>query len=255
MTDLLTIDNDPKTSKGRKFGYLTGVQYLAPEKLASEQLGKLINLCPFASLGCADACLNTAGRGVFNDVQQARINRTILLMTDRSAYWKKLVKEIEALKRKAKRENLVPVVRLNGTSDIKWESMPVVIDGVKLASNIMELFPNVQFMDYTKWPYHKRPTESLPSNYDLTFSRSESNEIEALENLWNDRRVAVVFRSKKDDPIPETYTIKADNQFVPIPVVNGDESDLRFLDPRGVIVHLFAKGKARKDTSGFVVQV
>ena len=253
--ELLTIDNDPKTSKGRKFGYLTGVQYLAPEKLASEQLGQLINLCPFASLGCASGCLNTAGRGVFSDVQQARINRTILYFNDRDAYWKKLVKEIESLKRKAKRENLMPVVRLNGTSDIKWESMPVVIDGVKLANNIMELFPNVQFMDYTKWPYHKRPTESLPSNYDLTFSRSESNEIEALENLWNDRRVAVVFSSKKDDPIPETYTIKADNQFVPIPVVNGDESDLRFLDPQGVIVHLYAKGKARKDTSGFVVQV
>lgn len=252
--ELLTIDNDPKTSKGRKFGYLTGVQYLAPEKLASEQLGQLINLCPFASPGCASGCLNTAGRGVFNDVQQARINRTILLMTDRSTYWKMYIKELIALERKARRENLIAVNRPNGTSDLKWESMPVVIDGVKLANNIMELFPNVQFMDYTKWPYHKRPTESLPSNYDLTFSRSESNEIEALENLWNDRRVAVVFSSKKDDPIPEIYTIKADNQFVPIPVVNGDESDLRFLDPTGVIVHLYAKGKARKDTSGFVVQ-
>ena len=252
---LLTIDNDPKTSKGRKFGYLTGVQYLAPEQLASEALGQLVNLCPFASLGCVGGCLNTAGRGVFNDVQQARINRTVLYFNDRATYWVKLIKEIKALERKAKRENLTPVVRPNGTSDIKWESTPVVIDGIKIADNIMELFPNVQFMDYTKWPYHKRPTHSLPSNYDLTFSRSESNEIEALENLANDRRVAVVFSSKKDDPIPDTYTIKADNQFVPIPVVNGDISDLRFLDPTGVIIHLYAKGKARKDQSGFVVRV
>jgi len=253
--ELLTIDNDPKTSKGRKFGYLTGVQYLAPERLASEQLGKLINLCPFASIGCVGGCLNTAGRGVFNDVQQARINRTILLMTDRSAYWKLYIKELEALVRKAYRENLIPVNRPNGTSDLKWESMPVVVDGIKLANNIMELFPNVQFMDYTKWPYHKRPTESLPSNYDLTFSRSESNEMEVWINLAYGRRVAVVFSSKKDDPIPETHLVVGGSHFVPIPVVNGDESDLRFLDPKGVIVHLYAKGKARKDTSGFVVQV
>ena len=156
---------------------------------------------------------------------------------------------------------MLAVARLNGTSDIKWEATPVVIDGIKIANNIMELFPNIQFMDYTKYPYDKRPNESLHGNYDLTFSRSESNEIEVLNNLWNDRRVAVVFSSKKDDPIPETYTYMynvASRQAASIyqlPVVNGDISDLRFLDPKGVIVHLYAKGKARKDTSGFVVQI
>jgi len=251
---LLNVENDPKTAKSVKFGYLTGVQYLAPEKLASEALGKPINLCAFASAGCATSCLNTAGRGVFTPVQQARINRTVLFHTDRSAYWKMLVKEIKALIRKAYKRNLLPVVRLNGTSDILWENQPVVIDGLKIADNIMELFPTVQWMDYTKYPYSKRPTESLPTNYDLTFSRSESNESDVLDNLVNDRRVAVVFSSKPTDSIPETYTVIADGQNARVPVIDGDLSDLRFLDPAGVVVHLYAKGKARKDTTGFVVQ-
>jgi hypothetical protein len=251
---LMTVENDPKTSKGSKQGYLTGVQYLAPETQATQALGRPINLCAYASAGCAESCLMTAGRGVFQNVRQARINRTVLFMNDRSGYWEKLIREIQALERKAHKRDMIPVVRLNGTSDILWEKTPVII-GDDRANNIMELFPNVQFMDYTKYPYHKRPTESLPSNYDLTFSRSESNEVEVLNNLWNDRRVAVVFSSKKDDPIPEVFTVKADNQFVMMPVVNGDLSDLRFLDPQGVIVHLYAKGKAKKDTSGFVVQI
>ena len=255
MAKLLTIDNDPKTSKGRKLGYITGVQYLAPYTLASQALNKPINLCAYASNGCAEACLFTSGRGVFDNVRQARINRTVLFMSNRSKYWQQLIKELKSLAIKAYKEQLSAVARLNGTSDIRWEVTPVVIDGIKIANNIMELFPNIQFMDYTKYPYDKRPNESLPGNYDLTFSRSESNEIEALNNLWNDRRVAVVFSSNKDDLIPETYTIKADNQYVPFPVVDGDISDLRFLDPKGIIVHLYAKGKARKDTSGFVVQI
>ena len=97
--------------------------------------------------------------------------------------------------RKAQRENLTPAIRLNGTSDIVWERTPVVIDGVKIASNIMELFASVQFYDYTKYPLAKRAL--LPNNYDLTFSRSESNQPDVIENLSNNRRVAVVFDTKK----------------------------------------------------------
>ena len=260
MTDLLTIENDPKTKKGSKKKYLTAIQYLAPATLASDALGRPINMCAYASNGCIESCLNKAGRGGIGDpetntVQIARIKRTILFMDNRSEYWYKLIRELKALVRKAAKRKMKPACRPNGTSDVLWERTPVVIDGVKLANNIMELFPNIRWYDYTKYPYHKRPTESLPSNYDLTFSRSESNEMEVWINLAYGRRVAVVFSSKKDDPIPETHLVVGGSHFVPIPVVNGDESDLRFLDPRGVIVHLYAKGKARKDTSGFVVQV
>jgi len=261
--DLIGIEKDPKTVKGSKRGYLTGIQYLAHERQASEALGRPINMCPWASDGCVNGCLITAGHGRFAPVQQARINRTVLFMSDREAYWEKLIRELMGLERQAHKRDMIPVARLNGVSDVLWEKTPVII-GDDRANNIMELFPNIQFMDYTKAPYHKRPAESLPSNYDLTFSRSESNDIEVLENLINGRRVAVVFDSKPTDPIPEYY-----NAIIPryhantsfknygldqVEVVSGDENDLRFLDPAGVVVHLYAKGKARKDTTGFVVK-
>ena len=255
--ELLSVDNDPKTTKGRKYGVLTAPQYLAPEKQSG-----IANLCPFASAGCAGACLFTAGHGIFADVRQARINRTILFMQDRSTYWTKLIFEIARFERKAHKLGMTPAVRLNATSDIKWESTPVTIDGITPdprlgkvvllggGAAIMSLFPSVQFYDYTAWPYDKRPTESLPSNYDLTFSRKENNDAEVLHNLHNGRRVAVVFNTRKGEPAPTSYTAIDGSVW---PVVNGDDSDVRFQDPVGVVVALYAKGKARKDTSGFVV--
>ena len=253
--ELLSVDNDPKTTKGRKEGILTAVQYQAP---ATES--GVADLCVFRSPGCEEACLFTSGRGVFDDVRQARINRTILFMKDRSTYWTKLIFEIARFERKAHRLGMIPAVRLNGTSDIKWESTPVTINGTTVdprlgavgGTSIMALFPNVVFYDYTAWPYAKRPTESLPSNYDLTFSRKENNDAEVLHNLHNSRRVAVVFNTKKGDQAPTSYTAIDGSIW---PVVNGDESDVRFMDPTGVVVALYAKGKARKDTSGFVVGV
>jgi hypothetical protein len=124
--------------------------------------------------------------------------------------------------------------------------------GAVSGTSIMALFPAVVFYDYTAWPYEKRPTESLPSNYDLTFSRKENNDAEVLHNLNNGRRVAVVFNTKPKDPAPLTYTT-TDNSIWP--VVDGDQSDVRFNDPPGVVVALHAKGKARRDQSGFVVQI
>jgi hypothetical protein len=253
--ELLSIDNDPKTIKGRKYGVLSAPQYLAPEKQSG-----VANLCPFASAGCASACLFTAGHGIFADVRQARINRTILFMQHRSTYWTKLIFEISRFERKAHRLGMMPAVRLNATSDVKWESTPITIDGVTVdprlgavgGTSIMALFPNIQFYDYTKWPYDKRPTESLPSNYDLTFSRSETNDAEVLHNLHNGRRVAVVFNTRKGEPAPTSYTAIDGSIW---PVINGDDSDVRFRDPAGVVVALYAKGKARQDISGFVVKV
>jgi hypothetical protein len=170
-------------------------------------------------------------------------------MQQRETYWIKLIFEIARLERKAERRNLLPAVRLNGTSDVLWEKTPIIINGRKIANNIMELFPIVQFYDYTKYPYAKRPTESLPSNYDLTFSRSETNERDVLDNLRNGRRVAVVYSTKA---VPQSYTAIDGSCW---DVLGGDKSDIRFNDPNGVVVHLYAKGKALKDTTGFVMQV
>jgi hypothetical protein len=245
--ELLSIGNDTKTIHGEEFGVQTGVQYLEP----STQSG-IANLCAYASGACAKECIDTAGRMVMPIASNARHGRTVLFMKQREEYWTKLIFEITRLRRQALRREMIPAVRLNGTSDVLWEKTPIRINGVKIANNIMELFKDVQFYDYTKYPYAKRPKESLPANYDLTFSRSESNESEVLENLRNGRRVAVVYNTKPHGTPPKRYHALDGSRWK---VIDGDLSDIRFNDPDGVVVHLYAKGKARKDTSGFVVKV
>jgi hypothetical protein len=235
LKNMFSISADAKTSKGEKYGFLTGILYLAPAKLSGYQV------CPMATMAqCDDACLNSAGRGAFNSVQSARIAKTRLFFEDRDYFMQCIVYSIRALIRKASKLDLTPLVRLNGTSDIRWESIAVTIDGIEYR-NIFEAFPNVQFYDYTKIANRK----DIPPNYDLTFSYSgvigyQSQVQKAIESGL---RVAVVFRSI--DIIP--------SKFLGLRVVPGDNSDIRHLDPQGSIVALYAKGKAKKDTTGFIV--
>jgi hypothetical protein len=222
---LLTIGNT-KTVKGEAMGYLTFIMHLAPSTLSG------YNTCPMASEGCASACLNTAGRGRFTATQEARIRKTRWFFEDRETFMAQLVKDITAAVRKAEREGFTPVFRLNGTSDIRWENVPV--NGF---ANIMEMFPTLTFYDYTKLSNRR----NIPSNYHLTFSRSESNEIDALHILANGvMNVAVVF-----DTLP--------TKWAGVKVIDGTETDLRFLDEQGVVVGLVAKGQAKKDNSGFTI--
>ena len=227
---LLTTGN-PKIAKGTVLGYLTNILHLAPYKLSGR------NVCPMATAGCAAACLNTAGRGgiikrgeTTNQIQIARLARTDFFFNDREAFMGKLVKEITNAIKLAEKHELTPVFRLNGTSDIRWET--VAVGGFR---NVMEMFPNVQFYDYTKIANRR----DIPSNYHLTFSLAESNMADAMTALGFGMNVAVVFRT-----VPDT--------FLGVSVIDGDATDLRFLDKRGVVVGLKAKGKAKKDTSGFV---
>lgn len=233
----LTTEN-AKTSKGENSGYLTGILYLAP----ANEAGK--NVCAHASEGCMAACLFTAGMGAFSNVQSARIAKTKAFHASPKTFIEDLAKDIAALVRKAEREGLQPCVRLNGTSDLPWESL-----GGDLRVNLMSRFPDVPFYDYSKNPSRCRAYAQgkLPSNYSLTFSRSEVNEKLALDLLEIGANVAVVFSSRKGDSLPETWGGRK--------VVDGDVNDLRFLDPRNVVVGLRAKGKAKKDLSGFVVHV
>jgi hypothetical protein len=241
MKQLLSIDTNAKTVKGQKQGYMTGILYLAPYNLSGYQV------CPMAkNAGCIDGCLNTAGRGAFNSVQQARINKTKYFFENRQQFMLDLAASIEALIRKAKREGLYPTVRLNGTSDIRWENISfdyTFAHGKQREVTIFELFPELQFYDYTKTPNRK----SVPDNYDLTFSYSGTNTFarEVEQAFDNGERVAVVFRNKADIP----------NHFAGLECINGDDSDLRFLEPKNKVVALYAKGKAKKDTSGFVVDM
>lgn len=235
---LLTIEN-AKTVKGEKLGYLTGILYLAPAFESVPFGGK--DLCPFASKGCAAACLFTAGRGRFKEIREARIAKTLYYFKHRREFMEDLVLSIARVVRKAKRLGYLPVVRLNGTSDIAWESIK------HEGRTIFEHFPNVQFMDYSKIPARAKRFHAgnLPPNYHLTFSRSESNAETVADIVANTKtNVAVVFDSKT---LPATYLGRE--------VINGDEHDLRFTDKQGVIVGLSAKGKAKKDGSGFVVTV
>jgi hypothetical protein len=221
-----------KIQKGEKFGYKTAGIHLAPAKLSG------YNTCVAASNGCAAACLNTAGMGVYSNVQAARVKKTKLFFENKEEFMNSLVKEIKAMIKKSAKLGIVPAFRLNLTSDVAWEN--VKINGL----NIMEMFPDVQFYDYTKIPRRMLNfiNGKLPKNYHLTFSRSEGNQTHVDIVMGCGGNVAVVFRGK----LPATYQGKK--------VIDGDINDLRFLDPKGIVVGLVEKGRAKKDASGFVVE-
>jgi len=239
---LLSTGN-PKVLKGLKEGFNTYILHLAPASLSG------FNTCPKATEGCKSACLNTAGRGGMfkkgentNNIQKARIRKTIQFFTARESFMQDLVKDIElAIKQSAKKE-LIPVFRLNGTSDLSWEKYEVIRNG-KLYRNIFTAFPNVQFYDYTKVLGRKIADFK---NYHLTFSMADGNYFDCKEAVNQGMNIAVVFGIKKGSPMPNKFFNYN------MSVFNGDESDLRFLDPKNSIIGLYAKGKAKKDTSGFV---
>jgi len=243
---LLSTGN-PKVLKGMAQGYNTYILHLAPSTLSG------FNTCPKATAGCAAACLNTAGRGgmfkkgeTTNTIQQARIRKTKQFYENRDGFMADLVKDIELAIKQSKRLGLTPVFRLNGTSDIAWEKYEV--DGF---ANIFARFPEVQFYDYTKMLNRK---VSNIQNYHLTFSAADGNDKDTMKAWQSGYNIAMVFNLKKTLPMPEHHVFTSPGYSAVAPVFNGDDSDLRFLDPRGVIVGLYAKGKAKKDTSGFVKQ-
>jgi hypothetical protein len=171
-----------------------------------------------------------------NVIQEARKRKTRLFFENRGAFMLQLYLDIKKAIKQSEKLGLIPVFRLNGTSDLAWEKYEVQ-DG----KNIFQMFPNVQFYDYTK--ILGRKVKAIP-NYHLTFSAADGNDADVAKAIVQGYNVATVFGIKKTLPMPETY--------IGLPVFNGDDSDLRFLDPVGVIVGLYAKGKAKKDTSGFV---
>jgi hypothetical protein len=204
-------ESSAKTIKGEKIGYLTGIVYLVPDEI----------LCPLAKLaGCFEGCLKSAGRGAFNSVQKARESKTQFFYNNEAAF-------------------MLSLVRPNGTSDIAFENI-IVHDG----KTIFQLFPDVQFYDYTKHPSRKLDGKTA-GNYDLTYSFSAITpkpiSIKGLTNP-NNSRTAVVFQKQSDIP----------NNFRGWPVIDGDNSDVRHIEPKSVVVALYAKGKAKKDNGGFV---
>ena len=238
--NLLSTGN-PKVLKGMKQGYNTYILHLAPAGLSGHET------CPKRTAGCTAACLNMAGRGgmfkrgeTTNVIQQARIRKTKLFFADRQQFMDLLVKDIKLAIKQSTKKGLVPVFRLNGTSDLSWEKYQVVVDGVSYR-NIFAAFPTVQFYDYTK--VLGRKVDGI-ANYHLTFSAADGNDADVVKAISQGYNVAVVFGVKKTDALPASYN--------GLPVFNGDDSDLRFLDPARHVIGLYAKGKAKKDTTGFV---
>jgi hypothetical protein len=225
----LSVGNDAKTVKGQKKGVLTGILYLAPHTLGGGR-----SLCPFSTAGCRAVCLYTAGRGAFNNVQQARIRKTQEFLANSTAFCEKLAEDVRSLVKMAAARDMIPAVRLNGTTDIEWEKY-----------GIIQQFPDVQFYDYTKWPPFKRfISVPKPDNYHITFSYSESPHSDSWASMWQRKKVntAIVFNRS----LPDEFVIGVTRR----KVIDGDESDLRFTDPKGVIVGLKTKGFARKAEVG-----
>jgi len=223
MFKLLSTAN-PKIQKGTKLGYLSFILHLAPSTLSGK------NTCPKATPGCIAACLNTAGRGgmfkkgeTTNMIQQARIRKTKMYFEQRDLFLATLEADIRKAIKFAEKQGLIPVFRLNGTSDLAVEKW-----------GIIEKFPQVQFYDYTK--VLGRKVSHLP-NYHLTFSKADGNDADVAEALMQGMSVVAVY-----DKIPEG-------------VPSADETDLRFLDPKGIMLGLKAKGRAKKDYSGFVIRL
>jgi len=230
MFKLLSTAN-PKIQKGTKMGYLSFILHLAPADLSGKET------CPKRTAGCTAACLNTAGRGGMfkrgentNMIQKARIRKTQYFFANRDAFMVDLAQDIRKAIKFAERKGLTPVFRLNGTSDLSWEKYTVPV----YEMNLFELFSNVQFYDYTK--VLGRKVADFP-NYHLTFSKADGNDADVAEALMQGMSVVAVY-----DKIPEG-------------VPSADETDLRFLDPKGTMLGLKAKGRAKKDYSGFVIRL
>lgn len=224
-------DSNAKLTKSNKSGkgYLTFGLSLSPAHTSGYQT------CASSSPGCRAACLYTSGHGRTSTVQRCRVAKTIAFFEQREMFMAMLYEELNKAYKKAQKQDKDCAVRLNIVSDVMWET-----EGVPQA------FPLIQFYDYTK--HYKRmlkyTAEKLPTNYHLTFSRSEVNEKQCMEVLYAGGNVTVVFDNKN---FPKEW-----NGF---PVVNGDETDLRFLDPRQSVVGLYMKGDGKKDTTGFVVNL
>ena len=210
VNTLFSLTNT-KASKSSKFGYLTGIQYLVHANTGQEHGIK--NMCAFASKGCSEMCFGGAKRHAMKYVKQAKINRSLFLQNDKDLYLALFVDEVIRLKAKAKRDGKILTLRLNGTSDKDFFKM-----------GLYNIFPDIQFCEYTKNPIivKKYLNDELPRNVHLTLSRSEKNHNFCMECLKDGGiNVAIPFAGERP------------KEWMGYKVIDGDESDLRFLDEGG----------------------
>jgi hypothetical protein len=241
---LFGVGNDAKTKKGEKLGVDTAILYLSP---ASNATPKGETLCPSAvQAKCLKACLYTAGRGRMSSVEMSRLYKTLLYTQRRATFWDILNWELEALKVKAKKNGRTLAVRINGTSDII------------LPNWLLKEHADVQFYDYSKnVEYYNDKSLVRRRNHHVTLSYSGANNEyrhAVLDAAMNGHNIAVVFRNR------EQAEKAIAHGWLGFECIDGDETDVRFLDPRatvpgqaGYVVALYAKGNAKNDRTGFVI--
>lgn len=227
---LLSIDANSKLAKTNK---VVGQDYLyAGLSMMPDPI-----ICPGSKAAkCMDGCLKTSGRAaIFPAIALARQAKTDWFHRDSNGFIFALVKDLKALVRKANKLGKTARVRLNVLSDIAWEQY-----------GIPQMFPEIEFYDYTKRADRIGKT---PANYRLTFSYSGVSTYAKQVGKAQDAgaNMAVVFHVKKGQALPKVWQGKT--------VIDGDEHDARFDDPANVIVGLRAKGQAIQDKTGFVVNV
>lgn len=215
------VNNSTKHEKAFKYNEMVYTIYLAPAKSSGYEV------CPGRTAECTLLCLNESGRNKMNTerevIRNSRIKKTRLFHEEHQFFVKWVFEEIKLARKKAEKLNYRFSVRLNNTSDISPEDFYILNEnGTRV--NILEYFNDVKFYDYTKVPERLELTKKY-SNYDLTFSFSGTNKFDCLQMLKNDVRVSVVFKV-----VPET--------FWGYPVVNGDNYDMRYLDPKQSIIGL-----------------
>lgn len=224
------VATSSKIDHSRKYShqYTYGL-YLAPASLSGYQV------CSHSTPECRLGCLNTSGRAGIEEfsglyhIKKARIKKTRLFFEHRAFFMAWLMAEIISAKAKAERDGYYFSVRLNCTSDIDWTK--VLIDG----KNIFQIFPEVNFYDYTK-SYLK--FENMPKNYHLTYSYTGRNIEQCKQLLSVGHNVAVVFKVKHEIELPKYFM----NHIV----INGDLTDFRISDAKGIIVGLKFKRIANR---------
>lgn len=242
------LGSSQKIETGESLDVLSRILYMMPAKSSGREA------CGGRSAGCTASCLaEETGHMSYPNAQLSRRWKHAAFYANRAKFMADLADEVAAAEKKANKRRMICAIRLNGTTDIPWERIELSINGMSYP-NIMAAFPNVQFYDYTKLSIrHRTARRALPPNYHLTFSLSEREDAEtkASDYIAAGYSVAVVFDVKKGN-LPNAWALDGCGI---IPVVDGDKHDARFLDPPGSIVGLSAKGRAKRDTTGFVRKV
>lgn len=215
LTYIGNVNHSSKIVKNKKKNVLTYIIYLAPANLSG------FNVCPKSTPECRNSCLHSSGHNRIdmkeNMINKCRIKKTQLFFNDRKFFMSWVYAEILAYQSMASKKGMEFSVRLNGTSDI---------------SPLLFTHKGKTLFDYTKVLNYSRLMNRF-RNYDLTFSYSGYNWNECLEALNMGIRISVVFENE----IPKMY--------MGIPVIDADETDLRYMDNSNVICGLKFK-KVRK---------